>query len=77
MPNSWAILGLPSNQLSSSLLRHKNVTMTQRYLRLLDEDFEERARRVDMLSGISLPGGRRPEKPAEATGPSPTPDQSA
>ena len=33
--------------------------MTQRYLRLLDEDFEERARRVDMLSGISLPAGER------------------
>jgi integrase len=37
------------------LLRHGNVSMTQRYLKLLDKDFEERARRVDMLGGISLP----------------------
>ena len=37
------------------LLRHGNVSMTQRYLKLLDRDFEDRARRVDMLGGISLP----------------------
>jgi integrase len=39
------------------LLRHRDIAMTQRYLRLLDKDFEDRARRVDMLSGISLPAG--------------------
>jgi integrase len=40
------------------LLRHRSMDMTQRYLKLFDKDFEERARRVDMLGGISLPAAR-------------------
>ena len=43
------------------LLRHKSMDMTQRYLKLFDKDFEERARRVDMLGGISLPSAKSRE----------------